>query len=499
MSGSADAEGTFYYYATFRGQALGIGRFGDAILSGAYVVDGPGGAPKNEHVVVLSLIYDSRNPNGTASFSTELGVMNGRPWPHTPRLTYALGDSVRFRFINVSNDIHPMHLHGAFYRVDSRGVLMSDSIYSAGEQRMSVTERLLPGETMSLVWSPERPGGWLLHCHHFLHTTPNVAYGADRKTPEERRRQREEDHGRMDPDRHVLDAMGGLMMAVEIRPPAGWTLDAPTRRELRLVVPDDSTAADSTRYFTPSVDDGNRLTLPVTREGPGAPLILQQGEPTSIHVVNNSPDATAIHWHGMELDSYYDGVAGVGGTAGQTSPAVLPRGSFEARMTPPRAGTFIYHTHLFETRQVVRGLLGALVVMPPGEEFDPARDHIYVLSDTRTYGTSLNGVRDLPELRLTAGETHRLRLINMTIVNAGLEVHLLGADSTATRWLAVAKDGMDLPAHQRVMRPAWQPVSIGETYDFMFTPPAPGRYLLQVRSSRGLVQAQQRIEVAARQ
>jgi manganese oxidase len=272
---------------------------------------------------------------------------------------------------------------------------------------------------------------------------------------------------------------------------------APTRRELRLVVPDDSTAADSTRYFSPSVDDGNRLTPPVAREGPGAPLILQQGEPTTIRVVNNSPDATAIHWHGMELESFYDGVAGIGGTAGHISPAILPHGSFEARMTPPRAGTFIYHTHLFETRQVVRGLLGALVVMPPGEEFDPSRDHIYVLSDTRTYGTSLNGVRDLPELLLTAGETHRLRLINMTIVNAGLEVHLLGADSTATQWLAVAKDGMDLPAHQRVMRPARQPVSIGETYDFMFTPPALGWYLLQVRSSRGVVRAQQRIEVAA--
>jgi hypothetical protein len=48
------------------------------------------------------------------------------------------------------------------------------------------------------------------------------------------------------------------------------------------------------------------------------------------------------------------------------------------------------------------------------------------------------------------------------------------------------------------MRPARQPVSIGETYDFMFTPPAPARYLLQVRNQRGPVQAQQRIEVSAR-
>jgi manganese oxidase len=495
---TADVPGTFYYYATFRGQALRTGRFGDAVLSGAYVVDRPGGVPANEHVVVLSLVYDSRNPDGTPSFSTELGVMNGRPWPHTPRLTYDLGDSVRFRFINASNDIHPMHLHGAFYRVDSRGVLMSDSVYSTDEQRMAVTERLLPGETMSLVWSPERPGGWLLHCHHFFHTTPNVAYGADRKTPEERRRQREEDHGKMDPNRHVLDEMGGLMMAVEIRPPAGWTLNAPSRRELRLVLPDDSTAADSTRFFTPSVGEGDRLTPPVTREGPGAPLILRQGEPTTIRVVNNSPDATGIHWHGMELESYYDGVVGVGGTAGQISTAIMPRGTFEARMTPPRAGTFIYHTHLFETRQVVRGLFGALVVMPPGDDFDPVRDHIYIMAVTRTHGTSLNGLRDLPPLRVTAGEPHRLRLINITATNAGLQVHLLDADGTATQWLAIAKDGMDLPAHQRVMRPARQPVSIGETYDFVFTPPAPGRYLLQMLTARGVVQAQQQIEVSAR-
>ena len=35
-------------------------------------------------------------------------------------------------------------------------------------------------------------------------------------------------------------------------------------------------------------------------------------------------------------------------------------------------------------------------------------------------------------------------------------MHLLAADSTTTQWLAVAKDGMDLPARQRVMRAARQ-------------------------------------------
>lgn len=494
---TADAQGTFYYYATFRGQSLNTSRFDDAILAGAYIVDGASGAPKNEHVVVLSMTFDSRNPNGTASFSREQPVMNGRPWPYTPRHVYSLGDSVRFRFINASNDTHPMHLHGAFFRVDSRGVLLSDSVYSASEQRMAVTEKLTTGTTTSLVWSPERPGTWLLHCHHFAHTTPNIGYGADQKNPEELRLQREE-HARMDPNHHVVQVMGGLMMALEIRPPAGWTLNAPARRQLRLVLPDDSTARDSSRFFTPSVGDGDRLTPPVTREGPGAPLILRQGEPTTIQVVNNSPDATGIHWHGMELESYYDGVVGVGGTPGQITTAVMPRSTFEARMTPPRAGTFIYHTHLFETRQVARGLYGAMVVMPSGEEFDPTRDHLYVMGVTRTHNAALNGLRALPPLQFTAGESHRLRFINITVTNAGLQMHLLAADSTATQWLAVAKDGMDLPVHQRVMRTARQPVSIGETYDFMFTPPAPGRYLLQMRAGGGNVVAQQPIEVTAR-
>ena len=489
---TADAQGTFYYYATFRGQGLEKGRFDDALLSGAYIVDGAAGAPKNEHVILLSLTYDSRNPNGTASFGTELGLMNGRPWPYTPRPSYALGDSVRFRFINVSNDIHPMHLHGAFFRVDSRGILLSDSIYSAAQRRMAVTERLVTGETTTLVWSPERPGTWLMHCHFFLHTTPNVPYGTDRLTPAQRAQQQAE-HAAMDPNKHVVEGMGGLMMAIEIRPPAGWSLNAPARRKLRLVLPDDSIPGEIDRFFTPSVDDGERVTPPVTRVGPGAPLILHQGEPTSIEVVNNSPDPTGIHWHGMELESYYDGVVGVGGTPGQISTAVMPHSTWEARMTPPRAGTFIYHTHLYETRQLVRGLYGALVVLPPGAAFDPSRDHIYIIALARPNQLVLNGLRDLPPLEIGLGQ-HRLRFINITPTSAGLEMHLLRADSTVAQWLAVSKDGMDLPAHQRIMRPARQPVSIGETYDFLFTAPAPGRYLLQVRTSAGVVVVQQRIE-----
>ena len=39
----------------------------------------------------------------------------------------------------------------------------------------------------------------------------------------------------------------------------------------------------------------------------------RRGEPVDITLVNNLNEATSMHWHGLELDSYYDGVtAGAG-------------------------------------------------------------------------------------------------------------------------------------------------------------------------------------------
>jgi FtsP/CotA-like multicopper oxidase with cupredoxin domain len=48
--------------------------------------------------------------------------------------------------------------------------------------------------------------------------------------------------------------------------------------------------------------------------------------------------ATAIHWHGIELDSYFDGVPGWGGTAGSVTPPIAAGQRFTAKFTPPRAG-----------------------------------------------------------------------------------------------------------------------------------------------------------------
>ena len=48
-------------------------------------------------------------------------MINGLSWPATERLTYALGETVRWRVINLSSQAHPMHLHGFYFEVDSLG------------------------------------------------------------------------------------------------------------------------------------------------------------------------------------------------------------------------------------------------------------------------------------------------------------------------------------------------------------------------------------------
>ena len=92
----------------------------------------------------------------------------------------------------------------------------------------------------------------------------------------------------------------------------------------------------------------------------------------------------------------------------------------------------------------------------------------------------MNGrVRPRP-LRLAAGKTHRLRLVS---IHPGwiVDFALMG-DSALATWRSVAKDGADLPPALVADAPARTSMGPGETADFEFTPKAPGRWRMEVRS-----------------
>jgi FtsP/CotA-like multicopper oxidase with cupredoxin domain len=187
--------------------------------------------------------------------------------------------------------------------------------------------------------------------------------------------------------------------------------------------------------------------------------------------VNRLRETAAIHWHGIELESYSDGVAGWSGYGERVAPSIQPGDSFVARLTLPRAGTFIYHTHMNDIEQLSSGLYGGIVVLEPGQRFDPRHDHIFVAGwDSALEPSQLlvNGDSIPAPLVVTPGVTHRFRLVNIGV--AGALPYGIYRDSTLVTWRSLARDGADLPSALAITVPSQILLDVGQTADFEFVP-----------------------------
>jgi manganese oxidase len=279
-------------------------------------------------------------------------------------------------------------------------------------------------------------------------------------------------------------------MGIVVRPGPAGDGSAPhraetERRRIRLLVRRNGGGTDSTPYFGFALQESAGEPPPDSGLHLGPPLLLVRGQPVSVTVVNALDEPTAVHWHGIELESYFDGVAGFSGDGRRVSPLIAPRDSFEARFTPPRAGTFIYHTHVDEERQQPAGLAGPIIVLEPGARYDPATDHAVLITSPWAWADQqravmVNGSLTPTPLVLRAGVTHRLRFVNMTVRRPALRVELR-RDTTLLAWRTVAKDGADLPAARQVVVPARRTIAIGQTFDVELTPATPGELWLEVR------------------
>ena len=190
--------------------------------------------------------------------------------------------------------------------------------------------------------------------------------------------------------------------------------------------------------------------------------MLTRGEPTDITVHNTLGEPTAIHWHGLQLESWSDGVAGVSRIGTKVAPPIAPRDSFVARLTLKRAGTFIYHTHLNDHAQLSAGLYGPLVVLEPGQQWDPVKDLVFTAGQDNTTlnGPAVNGTSGAGEFVMRMGQPVRLRFVNIPPEwNATFE---LVRDSLPAVWRPVAKDGFALPAAQAIAGTARRKLFPGE-------------------------------------
>jgi manganese oxidase len=413
---------------------------------GAFIVDEPGEIPPDRVLVINGW----GEPVDPTSYRNAL-TMNGRSWPHTEVLEYAEGDSVRWRVVNASRRSHPMHLHGFYFEIRSRGAWMRDSLVVPANRQLAVTENLYRRETMFIAWKADRAGNWLFHCHLVFHALPGAGlsgFGADHR------------HG-------AVEHMGGLVSGIRIAPRMPVTLaSSEGARRMHLWVNEGARRGRSPRAFSYVLQRDGTPPAADSLERVGSPLILTRGEPTEVVVHNRLPEPTAVHWHGLELESPWDGVVGWSGHGSDVAHAIAPGDSFVARLSLPRAGTYIYHTHLSDVEQLGGGLYGPLIVTEPGERFDPSSDHPLVISWDGSDQPPLvlvNGDSVAVPLELAAGRAHRLRLICISLVQCGR--WRIVQDSTTTNWRPLARDGADLPADVARETPADIRLWAGQTLD----------------------------------
>ncbi|WP_296764732.1 multicopper oxidase family protein [Sediminimonas sp.] len=140
---------------------------------------------------------------------------------------------------------------------------------------------------------------------------------------------------------------------------------------------------------------------------PGPVVRLPQGGRVSRRLVNELPQATSVHWHGVRIDNAMDGVAGL------TQDAVPPGGEFDIDFVAPDAGTYWYHAHNRSWEQVARGLYGALVVEEAeGPNID--RDEVLILDDWRLDPETAQLV---PDFTAAHDQSHAGRLGNFIATN----------------------------------------------------------------------------------
>lgn len=497
----ADVAGTYMYRGHLKDSPTRDEPFEDEVLAGAFIVDDPAApAVENEKVMVIQEWFGDEVAPGEPDFGQAFPIINGRPWPHTERLLYGMGDRIHWRVINASDAIHPMHLHGFFFDVEARGDLARDTAYWPNQTRRAVTERMAPWTTMRVSWSPDRPGGWIFHCHITFHVLPNARLGEDQRNEMEVFTDLARGKGGAgDPHDHAEHAMGGLVMGIYVQPPEDWVADEPRGEPMRLYVQSDSVSGNFTPRFGFVLQEDEAAPAPDSTRFPGPPLILPQGPLGEIRVFNRTDEPTQLHWHGLELESYYDGVAGMTGYPDRRTPAIFPGDSFDVALRTTRPGTYIYHTHMSDIRHQGSGLYGALIVLPAEEDWDPDANRIFILGnglgeEAQPLGVYLNGSDEPEPVEMVAGSTYRLRLINITLGNAAVRFRLT-RDGMLEAWSPVANDAWGLPEHRQEGIPAEKAISVGETYDYAYTPEVTGEVHLEVRSGEGRLLIDQMIQV----
>ena len=106
---------------------------------------------------------------------------------------------------------------------------------------------------------------------------------------------------------------------------------------------------------------------------PGPVLEFDEGDLAIINVTNKMDEETSVHWHGLILPNFYDGVPYL------TTPPIKPGTTFQYRIPINQSGTYWYHSHTMLQEQ--KGVYGSIIIHPQEKTLEYDKDLVVVLSD----------------------------------------------------------------------------------------------------------------------
>lgn len=168
----------------------------------------------------------------------------------------------------------------------------------------------------------------------------------------------------------------------------------------------------------------------------GPTIEVTEGDWVRIHVENHLPDVTTIHWHGLHLPIEMDGVPGI------SQEPIKPGETFTYEFPIIQSGTFFYHPHTMQAKQIGLGMMGFFIIHPANPEpwHIVDRDYAYFMQMWRIHPQSpnpdtlemadfnfftMNGRPgpDIVPMQARLGERVRIRMSNLSMMTHPMHLH----------------------------------------------------------------------------
>ena len=170
-------------------------------------------------------------------------------------------------------------------------------------------------------------------------------------------------------------------------------------------------------------------------QSPGPTIEAVEGDKVRIFVTNHLPEATTVHWHGMDIVNGMDGVTGV------TQPGIPPGKTFVYEFVLPSSGTHMYHPHSDEMAQMAMGMMGFFVIHPRDPNFRRVdRDYVFLMNaqliEPGSYTPKIAEMTDfniwtfnsrvfpgIDPIIAGQGDKMRIRFGNLSMTNHPIHIH----------------------------------------------------------------------------